>query len=77
MASRCSNLLTAGARAFDRHSRLLAFLFQSLLLCAVFNPTPRLLAGIALIVTLLLAAAQILCTCPGSYLYKFPGEIQI
>jgi hypothetical protein len=77
MANKLQSLVWAIAQAIHRHSESFTNLFQLLLLSAVFEPTLPLLAEIALIVALLLVSAQILCTFPGSYLYKLPGGMQI
>jgi hypothetical protein len=77
MANSRQALVRSVVLSVHTHSELLTNLFQLLLLAAVLEPTLLILAEIALMIALLLAAAQILCTFPGSYLYKFPGEMQI
>jgi len=71
------NLARVAIRIVPIYSVWLAELFQILLIVAVCNSMLRHIAQFALIVAVVLIAAQILCTFPGSYLYKFPGEIQI
>jgi hypothetical protein len=65
------------AQAVNFHSQLLTFLFQILLMLAVFEPTFPLAAETALIIALLLICARILCIYYGKYLYKFPNGMQI
>lgn len=64
-------------RSVNGHPELLTYLFQLLLLSAVFESMFPYLAGIALIVALLLATAHILCTFPGNYFYYFPKGMRI
>lgn len=61
MESRRAPFLSTASSLVHHHSKFASFLFQFVLLFALFDPSPQVFAEIVLIVALLLGTAQILC----------------